>query len=335
MLYPLRFAPIFRQYLWGGRRLGEVLQKPIGNADDYAEAWEIVDRGEDQTRVQGGPLDGRTLHEVLKSHGHELLGQHHPRSQFPLLLKFLDCRRTLSVQVHPNDAQGALLDPPDLGKTEAWFVLDAQPGSLIYSGLKSGVDAATLREHLEQGTVEEILHAFTPRAGDCLFIPAGVVHALGSGLLVAEIQQASDTTFRLFDWNRVGNDGQPRPLHIEEALEVIDFQRGPVMPQASEVVKSFSPGLQVERLVECDKFVLERWRGNVNEAKGHTATVRIPPVDYCRIISVLAGSVEFSGDPVAGGWEKAQSGIMPASLPETEMTLHGACELLCAYLPPR
>ena len=229
-LPPLRFKPILREYLWGGRRLGTELGKPIGDGDHYAESWEVVDHGADQSVVADGPLAGTTLHELVTQHGPALFGRHHPQRQFPLLFKFLDCQQTLSVQVHPNDEQAAKLDPPDLGKTEAWVVLAAEPGSKIYAGLKPGVDRDTLERELAAGTCETCLHEFEPRVGDCMFIEAGTVHALGAGLLIAEIQQASDTTFRLFDWNRVDRDGQPRQLHIEQALDVIDFARGPVNP---------------------------------------------------------------------------------------------------------
>src|SRR5204863_3257866 len=169
-------------------------------------------------------------HELVMQEGPALFGRHYPRDQFPLLLKFLDCNQTLSVQVHPNDEQAAKLDPPDLGKTEAWVVLAADPGSKIYAGLKPGVDRQTLEAAVANGRCEKCLHEFEPHVGDCVFIEAGTVHALGAGLLVAEIQQASDTTYRLFDWNRVDRDGKPRQLHVEEALDVTDYTRGPVNP---------------------------------------------------------------------------------------------------------
>lgn len=254
MLPPLTFRPLFKRYLWGGRRLGATLNKPIGD-QDAAESWELVDHGADQSVVAGGPLDGLTLRQIIEQHNQPLLGRHAPAPQFPLLLKYLDAQRTLSVQVHPNDAQGAKLDPPDLGKTEAWVVLAAEPGSKIYAGLKPGVDRQALAAAVRQGACEECLHVIHPEVGDCVFIQAGTVHALGEGLVIAEIQQASNTTFRLFDWNRVDKDGQPRPLHIEQSLAVTDFDRGPVTPQTPQPLAE-----GVERLVTCDKFLLDRRR---------------------------------------------------------------------------
>lgn len=259
MLYPLRLAPIFQQYLWGGRRLGTLLGKSIGEDGIYAESWEVVDHPDGQSVVLDGPLKGKTLGELAAEHPVEFYGQTiaaaGPPPRFPLLLKYLDAQKTLSVQVHPNDTQGAKLDPPDLGKTEAWLVIAAEPGSKIYAGLKQGVGRGELAKAVEAGECDRCLHAIEPQVGDCVFIPAGTVHALGDGLVIAEIQQASNTTFRLFDWNRLDKDGNPRPLHIEQSLDTIDYTRGPVEPQKPEPLAGGG-----ERLVACDKFIFDRWR---------------------------------------------------------------------------
>src|SRR5487761_143562 len=283
-LYPLRFQPILRRSIWGGRRLGSVLGKTLGEGDDYAESWEVCDRGDDQSLVAAGPLQGASLGQLVRERGNDLLGRHAPQPRFPLLFKFLDAQKTLSVQVHPNDAQAQRLDPPDLGKTEAWVVLDAQPHSLIYAGLKRGFDRAALKRELARGTCELCLHHFEPRPGDCIFLPAGVVHAIGAGLLIAEIQQSSDVTYRLFDWNRVGADGRPRSLHVEQALDVIDFASGPAGPQTPR--PAGRPN--VERLVECDKFVLDRWQTGSPETIGG---------DGCfHLLAVIDGELTIAGD---------------------------------------
>ncbi|MFM8890072.1 MAG: type I phosphomannose isomerase catalytic subunit, partial [Planctomycetia bacterium] len=223
-MHPLLLAPRYRRYLWGGRRFASVLGRPLPPGDDYAESWELVDHGDDQSVVAAGPLAGATLGDLVRTHGHELLGRHAPLSRFPLLFKFLDACRDLSVQVHPDDARAARLSPPDLGKTEAWYVIDAAPGSRIYAGLRPGTDRDALAAALRAGRCEEVLHSFEPRAGDCVFIPAGTVHAIGAGLVVAEIQESSDVTYRLFDWNRTGPDGRPRPLHLVENEMVAGHQ---------------------------------------------------------------------------------------------------------------
>ncbi len=229
-LYPLRFEPILRRLIWGGRRLGTVLHKPIGDGNDYAESWELSDYRDAVSVVNEGELAGTTLRDLVHHRRRELLGPallgHH---QFPLLVKFIDAREVLSVQVHPDDEKGKRL-AGDNGKTETWVVVGAEPGSLIYAGLKSGVTREQFGKAIEAGRVEPLLHRFPAQPGDCIMIEAGTVHAIGAGVLLAEIQQMSDATFRVYDWGRVGADGRPRELHIREALESIDFSRGPVNP---------------------------------------------------------------------------------------------------------
>jgi mannose-6-phosphate isomerase len=317
---PLRFRPILKQYLWGGRRLGSELGKPIGDDDHYAESWEIVDHGTDQSVVAEGPLTGKTLHDLVRNEGPALFGRHHPRRQFPLLFKYLDAQRTLSVQVHPNDAQAAQLDPPDLGKTEAWVVLGAEPGSKIYAGLQAGVDRAVLERELAAGTCEKCLHQFEPHVGDCVFLQAGTVHALGAGLLIAEIQQSSDTTYRLFDWNRVDRDGRPRQLHIEQSLATIDYCRGPVGPQTPQTTDR----PYVERLVSCDKFMLDRWRIGAGQMAGGDGK--------CHIVTVIDGQLALDGGQ-AHTLARGETMLIPAACAGARVTPQGRAVLLDMYLP--
>lgn len=327
-LSPIRFAPLFKRYLWGGQQLGTLLKKPIGEGDDYAESWEVADHGADQSVVVGGPLAGMTLGDVVGQHGKELLGKHWQKgrvTRFPLLFKFLDCRRVLSVQVHPNDAAAAKQTPPDLGKTEAWVILAAEPGSVVYAGLKRGFDRAALEREVHRGTTELCLHKFEPQVGDCIFIPAGTVHALGAGLVVAEIQQASDTTFRLFDWNRVGPDGNPRQLHVEESLNAIDYSAGPVQPQIPEPTES----LFVERLVSCDKFILDRWKLNGTEPAAQST---IGGDERFHIVSVLAGSVKLSWGESSEQLSLGQTILIPASAAKCQLTAELGTVLLDSYL---
>jgi mannose-6-phosphate isomerase len=319
-LLPFRFAPVLREYLWGGRRLAE-LGKPLGDGNHYAESWEIVDHGADQSIVAGGPLAGARLHELVTQHGPALFGRHAPQRQFPLLFKFLDCQQTLSVQVHPNDEQAAQLNPPDLGKTEAWVVLAAEPGSRIYAGLKPCVDRGALERELARGTCDNCLHQFEPHVGDCLLIEAGTVHALGAGLLVAEIQQASDTTYRLFDWNRVDRDGNPRQLHVEESLRTIDFTRGPVDPRAPK--QTNRP--HVEQLAACDKFVLDRWRLDASQ--------QLLNDNRFHIIAVIEGEVTVSSGDVQLSLIRGGTLLIPACCREVDFSPRGRAVVLDAYLP--
>ncbi|MCU0708805.1 MAG: class I mannose-6-phosphate isomerase [Pirellula sp.] len=250
--HPLRFEPIYRSYLWGGQRLKARLGKNLPNDGVWAESWEIVDHREGESRICEGPTQGRTLRQLLEQHSHAIVGHGLSSERFPLLLKYLDCQRVLSVQVHPDDVYGARMAIPDRGKTEAWYIVESEPGAVLYAGLKPGIGRQELQEAIKQGATESCLHTLHPQAGDCVFIPAGTVHALGAGLIVAEIQQASDCTFRLFDWNRVDADGKARPLHINQALEVIDFERGPISVAKRHAMDW--PGMSL--LVDCDKFRL-------------------------------------------------------------------------------
>ena len=256
--YPLRLIPTFRNYLWGGRKLASHLSKPIPSDGVWAESWEVVDHAEHESVIANGPLAGQTLGGLMRSDSQWLVGDAPTvAGRFPLLLKYLDCQRVLSVQVHPEDEYALAMEPPDLGKTEAWYIVDAEPGSILYAGLKPGVERHDLLEAIEVGQTADCLHAMEPKVGDCVFIPAGTVHALGAGLIVAEIQQASNTTFRLYDWDRVDDQGYSRPLHIEQSLETINFSSGPRQWQTPRPLAE--PGR--ERLVECDKFLFDRIRG--------------------------------------------------------------------------
>jgi mannose-6-phosphate isomerase len=321
MFYPLRFQPIYKQYMWGGRKFETSLGKRLGPGDTYAESWEICDHGADQSVAAFGPLAGITLAELLARHGRELLGPHYPRPQFPLIAKFLDARQTLSVQVHPNDAQAARLDPPDCGKTEAWIVLEAEPESRIYAGLKPGVDRAALETAIREGRSADCLHWFNPRVGDCILLPAGAVHSLGAGILIAEIQQSSDTTYRLFDWNRLGPDGNPRQLHIEQGLKVIDFSAGPVDP--IRVPASYRTG--TSRLVECEKFVLDRL--------AFDGPCEIGGDDRFHILIVLHGSLEISADPALADLSRGGTLLLPACLGPVRLVPRKDAVVLDVFLP--
>jgi mannose-6-phosphate isomerase len=325
VLYPLRFLPSFRRYLWGGRRLGTVLGKRLPPGEDYAESWEIVDHGEDQSEVAFGPLAGTTLHELVIRYRTELFGTNVDSqgwSGFPLLFKFLDACQDLSIQVHPNDVQGAQLPKPDAGKTEAWVVLATDPGSRLYAGLRAGTRRADLERHLHSGTILEVMHVIEPQAGDCIFIPAGVVHAIGKGLLIAEIQQASDTTFRLYDWGRVGPDGKPRATHIPQALAVTDFSIGPISPQ----IPSAGATRNHQTLVACDKFVLERWIPQTKDI--------IMSLTRFQILAVVAGELTIAGDPSGLPVCRGETVLIPGSLPSLGVQAVAGTEVLTMALPP-
>ena len=315
----LQFRPILKQTIWGGRRLGERLGKPIGPGSDYAESWEVVDHGADQSVVRSGPLVGATLTELVREKPDWLLGPGVCIDRFPLLLKYLDCNRVLSVQVHPDDAYARQMKPPDLGKTEAWYIVESQPESLIYAGLQRGVDRSMLAEAIQAGRTEEMLHAFHPDPGDCLFIPAGTVHALGAGLLVCEIQQSSDTTFRLFDWDRVDAGGKGRPLHLSPSLEVTDYDSGPVSPSPVDRARE---GWQT--LVACDKFVLR------SLAQGNGP---IGGDGRFHLLTVPDGQVELSWPEEHWTLRRGETVLVPAGADAGTVTAAEGGILLAMHLP--
>ncbi len=323
-LYPLRFEPILRHLIWGGRRLGTVLHKPIGDASDYAESWEISDYHDQVSIVSEGPLAGTSLRELVSSRPLELLGQAvGPGDHFPLLVKFIDANQDLSVQVHPDDEKGRRL-ANDSGKTETWVILAAEPGSLIYAGLKEGVGPEQFRRAIDSGEVEPLLHRFEARPGDAILIEAGTVHAIGAGVLLAEIQQMSDATFRVFDWNRVGADGKPRELHVEQAMESIDFQRGPVNPISPQVVDLDGIG-RLERLARSRYFAVDRLRIR--------RTTRIGRPDRFTILIGLEGTCEIVHDQWPVALEFGQTVLLPAAVGECQMVPDGQAVVLSCVVP--
>jgi mannose-6-phosphate isomerase len=225
MLYPLRFHPLYFEKVWGGRKLETVLGRTLPPDEPIGESWEISDHPHGRGVVANGPEAGNTLQELIAHYGAALLGKRvfadNP-VQFPLLVKYLDAQDKLSVQVHPNDAYAAA-HAGELGKSEMWYVLHAEPNSCLIAGLHDGVTAEQFRDALTRGDPGQLLYHLPVSTGDSLFIPAGRIHAIMPGLLILEIQQNSDTTYRLYDWGRLGLDGQPRALHIDQALAVANW----------------------------------------------------------------------------------------------------------------
>jgi len=222
VLYPFTFQPIFKERVWGGRNLERLYQKvlPVGNP--IGESWEITDRPEGVSVIANGPLAGQTLRWLMEEHRQAVLGANAaPTGSFPVLIKILDAQETLSLQVHPPAAVAASMGGEP--KTEMWFITDATPDASLYVGLKSGVTRADFEERIANGTVADALHRLPVKAGDTMFLPSGRLHAIGAGNVLFEIQQNSDTTYRVFDWNRAGLDGKSRELHVQQSLASINF----------------------------------------------------------------------------------------------------------------
>jgi mannose-6-phosphate isomerase len=285
----------------------------------------LSDRDDHPSRVADGPLKGRTIAQLLEQFPEPLMGKlAHRFQRFPLLLKFLDAREMLSVQVHPGDAHKDLLPAGETGKTEAWVVLEAGPESRIYAGLKPGATADGLRRALTNGTVADHLACFTPKPGDGVFLPAGTVHALGGGVVVFEVQQNSDVTFRLYDWGHVdAKTGQPRALQVEQALACIDFAEGAAGP-VTPVAEATGP-VGRERLFDCEHFRLWRLTGQSPFPVGAAGAPRV-------LVSIAGtGQIEHGGATYAAG--KGEVWLLPAVIGVCAFRPRGAVTLLEIALP--
>ena len=308
-LYPLRFEPIYEYRLWGGRHLANLLYAPLPGNGPIGEAWVLSDRDDHTSRIADGPLKGQTIGDLLHQFPEQMLGAAAGRfRRFPLLLKFLDVHEMLSVQVHPNDRQAEYLPEGEQGKTEAWVVLEAGEKSRVYAGLKPETTENDLRLALANGSVVDHLACFKPKSGDAFFLPAGTVHALGGDVVVFEVQQNSDVTFHLYDWDHVDpKTGQRRALQVDQALACIDFAQdteGLVVPAEETSV----PVLR-EKLFSCEHFELWRLCG---ESPFTVGAVGVP-----RILVCIAGTGYLDHDGTNYAIGKGDVLLLP--------TVVGAC----------
>lgn len=276
---PITFKPLYMERVWGGRELEHVYGRELPHPErPFGESWEIVDREGEQSVVDAGPYAGSTLHALWTRQRAAIFGEGLPDSpRFPILIKVLDARDDLSIQVHPPVDRAA--ESGGEPKTEMWFIADCEPNAKLYVGLKKGVTRPNFEQAITEGTVASCVHAVTPKPGDSIFIPSGRLHAIGAGFLIHEIQQNSDTTYRVFDWNRLGLDGKPRQLHVAESLASIDFD-------------DFEPAMDTpagNTLAACDYFVTDRLTVETG------ATLANPRDDRFSIVSVVEGQFESAG----------------------------------------
>lgn len=335
MLYPLKFTPRFLPKIWGGRKLQTVLGKPLPQGQSIGESWELYDFPPTDASdnwassiIENGPLAGRTLHDAVVEHGRSLHGNVPLllSGQFPLLVKFLDAREDLSVQVHP-DAEYAARHPGAHLKSEAWYIVQADPGAKLYRGLVPGTTCERFAKAIADGTVEKCIKAIEVKAGQCYYLPSGTIHALGAGILAAEVQTPSDTTFRVFDFNRIEpSTGRPRELHIEQALECINF--GPEDHRAetrSHVAGAFTT---VTRLVTCPYFILEkvRFSEGVEQAIPYAQPV---------VWVILEGQVELSVEDVKERFRfgRGDTVLLPAEMREPTIRTVSDCIWLEVTFP--
>jgi mannose-6-phosphate isomerase len=257
-LGPLTFKEVLKAKPWGGRAMARIAGKILPPGGPIGESWEVADRPRGMSVVDGGPCKGRRLRWLMRLHGRALLGYAPRGRRFPLLVKLLDANKKLSVQVHPDDRLARSMQLRGPGKTEAWYVIQARTNARIISGIKSRRAAAKLRELTQAGELGDHLRVVTPRTGETWLCPAGTVHAIGPGVVLLEIQQNSDSTFRLYDWGRMGLDGKPRPLHLEESIRAVGGRALSIRAGGRRALKA-AP-FPAERLIQCDKFVIDRWR---------------------------------------------------------------------------
>jgi len=245
--YPLKSVPIFKERIWGGSKLQTAFGKDLPVDEKIGESWELADLPNGQSTIANGELAGQTLASIVERYPEEITGLKDPPRPFPLLIKLLDAQDVLSVQVHPDRETCRRMGVGE-PKTECWYVIDAEPGAVIYKGLKEEVSREQFAQAIENGTTADVLAKIPVQPGECHFLPAGTAHAIGAGLLIAEIQTPSDTTYRVFDWNRVDAAGQPRQLHLDEALESIHF----------DVTAEMLPVTTHGRLVDCEYFKVDQ-----------------------------------------------------------------------------
>ncbi|KGE18954.1 type I phosphomannose isomerase catalytic subunit [Paenibacillus wynnii] len=318
--YPLKFQPEFKERVWGGRALERFgFDLPEGH---IGEGWSIADHPNGVSSVVNGDLAGLGLDEIREQYGPEWFGSKgssETGARFPLLIKLLDCNDNLSIQVHPTDEYEGL-PKGELGKTEMWYVLDAKPDAKIIYGLKEGVDRKTLRDALENGTVMDTLQEVSVSAGDSFYIPAGTVHALCAGVVVAEIQQNSDTTYRIYDYDRPGLDGKPRELHVEDSLNVTAYEgAGATSMKTDNAVAG-----EWLQLAASPYFIVEK--GLVN---GEWNLSSAP--DSFTIIVICEGSGFLNWDGGSQPYAAGECYLMPANL--GEYALEGQSTVLRSYLP--
>lgn len=323
--YPLRLDPYLSRPIWGGEELARRFGKGAGASGTIGESWEIYEGD----AMLNGAYKGRTLEELTAQFGAELLGtaaRDNPPGRFPLLIKLIDAAQQLSIQVHPTDVQAQAMEHEPFGKTEAWYILDAQPEAKLVYGLARNLTADELRRHAADGSIEADLAYLPVQAGDVVFVPAGTIHAIGAGILLYEIQQTSRTTYRLYDWNRRGPDGQLRELHLEKAVKVANLAPPASSRQSARLLDSPS-GVQRHELIRCPYFVLERAR--LSEA------LTLHPAGQSFLgLTCVRGAVRLVAPDSAWPEERLTAGasaLLPAALAGCRAVPEGdAAELLIA-----
>lgn len=309
-LYPLLLKPVYKDYIWGGDRIPRLFHRDVLPQDRYAESWEVADRPEGMSLVENGSSTGASLQELVQTMGPDLVGAAGSREVFPLLIKIIDARQTLSVQVHPDDESAAAFGGE--AKTEMWYVLDGEPDSRIYIGLKPGTNADSFRRAIETTRVEEVLHSIPAVKGQVVFVPGGRVHAIGAGCLLLEIQQNSNTTYRVYDWGRVGHDGKPRELHVDQAMQVIHWEDSKPITPAPRPIESQGPNTYCD-LIDTPYFRM--LRSMIRERERVTNNGQ-----SCHVLFVREGRVSVEANGITETLNTGTSCLLPAALSAYTLT---------------
>lgn len=326
-LYPFKFHEIYKPKIWGGRAIENILGKRLDEGE-IGESWEISDHFDDVSIVRNGALEGRSLRRIWREEPEAVLGEElaaRGYDEFPLLVKFIDARKMLSVQTHPDDEYAEKCDPSgESGKTESWYVVHAELGARLVAGVSSGTTRDEFRRLLDRGELDKCLSYLDVSAGDAVHVAPGTVHAVGPGILLCEIQKTSDATYRIWDWGRVGEDGKPRPLHIERALEVINFDRGPVGKLDPEVLESG----ELERCVldRCGDFVIERFAS--------LGSFEVPAADgRFQILVCISGSGSIVCEGERYAFATGDTVLFPAALGGARVEPKERLTLLRTFIP--
>ena len=319
ILYPFVFQPIFKERIWGGRELERLFNKKLAAGKPIGESWEISDRPGDESVVGNGSFAGKTLRWLMKNYPAEMLGRARPAAEnrFPILCKILDAREKLSLQVHPPASKAAELNGEP--KTEMWFIADATPEAELFVGLKRGVTRGDFEAKIADGTVAECFHRAPVRAGDAMFLPSGRVHAIGAGLVIFEIQQNSDTTYRVFDWNRVGLDGKPRELHVAQSLASIDFNDF----EPALVSSDFSGDDMVR-----SRAIVRNPLFNVDSVELKSGGEIVLAENKLQIVAMVRGKGEVRSEGNVAALGAGQFCLVPAELEKTVVAAKGDVSLL-------
>ncbi len=325
-MYPIKMNPDYKELIWGGTRLKTLFHKPIPS-DKTGESWEVACHKNGKSTAANGAFAGMTLSDIIAQQGLPFLGTQFTDKDlatFPLLIKFIDATDRLSVQVHPDDAY-AMEHEGEPGKTEMWYVIHAEPDAKLIYGVKEGVTHEAFAAAIQDGTLGELLNFVPVQAGDAFFMPATTLHAICEGLVIAEIQQNSDTTYRVFDWNRVGKDGKPRELHVQKALDVTDLTPKTGKEKVVGLVRSVGQNC-CTTLVHCPYFVTEKWDILSDASQGMDGS-------HFEILIILDGTGFIEGGGTAVPFVPGDTFFLPANL--GQYTVNGACALLKTYVPDK